>query len=340
MKKRLTSPARLTFLILLASGVLGGMLVGAGSAGTAFPGKNGQIAFVLNPKDGERIFVMNANGLRKKQLTRKPRCKGYNCFAWFDVQPSWSPNGRKIAFSRSRGGSIYQVWVMNADGSRLKQLTHTRGSQAYEANPAWSPDGKKIVFTSRRQGQDDVFVMNANGSGRTQLTHTESSLDAGNPAWSPDGTKIVFDGGGSAVINVMNADGSNVKQLAVRPNNNSGDGSGSAPAWSPDGTRIVYMQPDDSNVDQLWVMSADGSGQRQVTVSGPPRSRHYRRPQSLEPSWSPDGTKIVFWRVEYSLSIDKPTIGVISVMSPDGSGQRVLRKAGNQPSPDWGPVRR
>lgn len=132
--------------------------------------------------------------------------------------PAWSPDGR-VAFAN--GGEVY---VMNADGSGLTNLTN---DSAYDDLPAWSPDGKKIAFVSNRGGASDLYVMSADGSGVTQLTHDQAN--EGRPAWSADGSRIAFasDKSGNWDIYVMNADGLGVVALTV---NSAFD---AWPAWAP-----------------------------------------------------------------------------------------------------------
>jgi Tol biopolymer transport system component len=86
----------------------------------------------------------------------------------------------KIAFDSDRDGDT-EIYVMNADGSGVTQLTN---NLATDCQPAWSPDGKRIAFLSTRDGVDsEIYVMNADGTGVTQLTNN-LALDA-NPDWSP-----------------------------------------------------------------------------------------------------------------------------------------------------------
>lgn len=132
--------------------------------------------------------------------------------------PTWSPGGARIAFKTNRDGND-EVYVMNADGSNLVNLTN---NAAHDREPAWSPDGSKIAFTSVR-APGGIYVMDADGSNQTFLT-------AGwDPSWSPDGSKIAFVSArdGDNEIYVMEADGSNVLRLTFSP------GYDGQPVWEP-----------------------------------------------------------------------------------------------------------
>ena len=135
----------------------------------------------------------------------------------------WSPDGRRIAFAGSRTGadgawsvlhsSHSDIYVMNADGSGTRKLTH---NARHNAEPAWSPDGRKIAFRSTRNGNRDIYVMNADGSGKRNLTRN-AAWDS-RPSWSPDGRKIAFvsNRDGRLEAHVMNADGSGQRSLTVQ----------------------------------------------------------------------------------------------------------------------------
>ncbi len=209
----------------------------------------------------------------------------------FDSVPTWSPDGRRIAFGSDRDGNR-EIYVMNADGSGVIRLTD---NDAIDSGPAWSPDGRRIAFSSTRDGSFEVYVMNADGSGVTRLTDNDA-FDW-HPAWSPDGRHIAFDSDrdGNWEIYVMNADGSGVTRLTY---NGAADGS---PAWSPDGQRIAFGTGRHGKYE-IYVM--DASGVTRLTDNDA---------SDVGPVWSPDGRRIAF-------ASERDGNLEIYVMNADGSG--------------------
>jgi TolB protein len=178
--------------------------------------------------------------------------------------PSWSPDGRQIAFDT--GGPNAKISVVHADGSALRQLTTADAVRSIR--PDWSPDGRKIVFASGANGSEQIWVMNADGSAPVRLTEASASGYSNAPDWSPDGGRIVFqsnrDGTGEqrhAQIYVMNANGSGQRRLTHHR------GPDVDPDWSPDGRMIAFERRTESrNVDQVFVMSAEGGDATPLTT--------------------------------------------------------------------------
>jgi Tol biopolymer transport system component len=233
-----------------------------------------------------------------------------------------SPGSGQIAFVSGRDGNN-EIYVMNADGSSLINLTHNPAS---DVQPAWSPDGSRIAFTSFRDGNDEIYVMNADGSGVLNLTNNPAS--DGEPVWSPDGSRISFnsDRDGNWKAYVMNTDGSRVTVIAALVGSNYFSYNWPV-LWSPDGTRLAYVQFVSCGTRcippyaYIWVASADGSGATQVTNGR----------ADAEPAWSTDGTRIAFRSLRGG-SYE------IAMMNADGSGQVSLTdSAGNDQVPVWSP---
>jgi len=257
----------------------------------------------------DQIFTMNTDGTEKKMVSTG---KGKTTCSYF------YPDGKNILYAsthlfdencplppdRSKGyvWKLYEsfdIFLANADGSNLKQLTNTKG---YDAEATISPKGDKIVFTSLRDGDPEIYVMDLDGSNQTRLTF-EKGYDGG-PFFSPDGSKIVFRASRPITeeqfadyndlvengyvrptaleIFVMDADGKNMKQIT-----NLGKAS-FAPFFHPSGNKIIFASnyngdnPRDFN---LFMINIDGTGLERITFN--PSFDGF-------PMFSPDGKYLVF----------------------------------------------
>ena len=280
----------------------------------------------------------------------------YRTFHFIGGNPvTVSPTEGTIAFSSNRDGD-HDVYLMNSDGSNVRQLTHN--TRHYDWLAAWSADATRIAFTRYTDGDTEVFVMNADGSNRRQISDNDHQDWVSTAAWSsfipstgsdmfsdvpeghwaeeaigwavtngiitgigegafdPDGTvsrseivTFIYDTvnlivdhqtdwvgwnasltmtsglvaftssrDGDEEIFVMNADGTNLRQLTHN------DRYDRYSSWSPDGAQITFTSSRDGD-EEIFRMNGDGTDQRQLTSNC-----HY----ASAPSWSPDGTRITF----------------------------------------------
>jgi len=193
----------------------------------------GWIAFVRRGVDGvDRIYLMTSSGRDTHALFRS----GAN-----GTQPSWSPDGRRIAFVRLVGDPQHgnpQVFVTNPDGTDAADLEYD--PSAVEGTPAWSPDGRRIAFSNvGPHGYWEIYLMNADGTGKQRVVALDGNVSA--PSWSPDGKRLVVMSDttrqqGFPSLYVVHADGSGLARLT------SGSAEDFGPAWSPDGASIAFSR--------------------------------------------------------------------------------------------------
>ena len=185
----------------------------------------------------------------------------------------------QIVFQSYRGGFGPDIYVMNTDGSNVRNLTNR--SDMWNKSPSISPDGRKIAFISRGQ---DVYLMDIDGGNLVNITHDAADNDF--PVWSPDGSRIIFErfSGASDLpgdtwdLWIMNSDGTNQVRLTDFADDEK------SPTWSPDGRKIAFTTSRDGNVD-IHTIDVDGTNLKNITTHSS---------VDADASWSPDGSRLAF----------------------------------------------
>lgn len=248
---------------------------------------NGKIAFTSIRDGNTEIYTANPDGSEMRRLTYNPG---------IDTHPAYSDDGSKIAFTSERDGR-FDVWIMNSDGSQQLRVTNSPGKHNI---PSFFPGGNRIAFqSSRSEGElAQIYAIDIDGRNEVRLSSSEKK-DMG-PKVSPDGKRIVFSSNrsGGFDLYLMKADGSRVRRLTKGVHNDF------SRAWSPDGKSIVYND-NVNGTGQIFTINVKTKRKKQITYNPgttPPFNPGDKYPGfsfgtlhgDITPSWSPDGTKIVF----------------------------------------------
>jgi Tol biopolymer transport system component/DNA-binding winged helix-turn-helix (wHTH) protein/tetratricopeptide (TPR) repeat protein len=265
--------------------------------------------------------------------------------ASFDSDPTFSPDGRSIAYASDVDGN-FEIYTRVIATGETRRLTHGPGHESF---PTFSPDGTQIIFNSDVEKENnDVYIMNADGSNVRKITDGPGWDAVPSNSWAPDGTQVLIlsdEGGGKENIYLMNIEPSSPRRVgpdiesdepldpSYSPNGDrilyktQGEirvydlaskadklvvrtSAGANPSFSPDGTKVLYQDRIDENTE-ICSVNVDGSGFANLTQS-PSRD--------MSPAFSPDGTQIAF----ASNRASGTTTFEIYVMSADGSGQRLI----------------
>lgn len=231
------------------------------------------------------------------------------------MSPSWSPDGRRLAYVSFEGGNS-AVWIQDiASGSREK-VTSFRG---INGAPSFSPDGGRLALTLSKGGNPDVYVMDLGSKHLTQVTN-HFGIDT-EPSWSPDGGSLYFtsDRGGRPQIYRVAASGGSATRVSFEGSYNA------SPSVSFDGKKIATAQGA-GNVYRIALLDNSLGSPRWSMLS----------PGSLDesPSFAPNGAMVLY-------AAREGRRGVLYAVSADGRvRQRLVLAEGDVREPAWSPYRK
>ena len=307
---------------------------------TPWPLAIGQIVFENHPPGSDRhqIWIADSSGVR--QLVAS---------SFDDARPSLSPDGRTVLFTRY-GGDPDQAYMVNVDGSNLRKLPACPALCDPEGD-AWSPDGRQLavdrafppVFTNAFGVEEatniSIWIVDADGTNLREVTENKkgSTFEDHRPVWSPDGKHLAFARTNWGVnpqvtaIFTVAVDGTDLRRVTPW------ELDANEPDWSPDGKLIAFSSPAAALLpgreQNLFTVLPDGTGLVQLTAHL--EANDDGSQGTFDPSWSPDGTRLVFTHI--------PSFGGwadLYIVNVDGTDLHVLAEtpALNESHAVWGVV--
>lgn len=252
------------------------------------------------------IYLLSASGTERRAVT--PEIAGQNIF---ENKARFSPDGRSIAFVRWNTDQTSDIFTVELDNGKIRQLTFDNKSvQDIE----WTPDGRKLLFVSNRGGSHSLWKIGLDGGDPTLFDLPDTEIESF--SISPDGKSILYTlKMVDSAIEVSNLDKRSISPISTSNENKADlpcriDSSrqDDSPRFSPDGQRIAFTS-NRTSWNELWVANSDCSNQLQVT--------RFEKPGEVgSPRWSPDGTSITF---------DRYADGEVDIFSIKSDGTKLRR---------------
>ena len=252
------------------------------------------------------LFLLRASGSGLRQLTRFQDAS----------DPSWSPDGRQIAYSSgtplvNAGAYVKDEWseirVINASGRGSRRITQTEEYDLFDSSPSWSPDGRSIAFTrqdSSAPQKAGIYVIGADGTSLRRVTaRLAIAVD-----WSPDGKSLAFVAASQGTIGTIDLETKAVKTFPLAGANDV--------SWAPSG-RTLAVAGDHG----ITIVTPAGKQVRLIEAAGP----------ALGVSWSPDGRQLAYGATRNGRG------SYIYVVDVDRHGAKRITSKGFSSAPDWQP---
>jgi TolB protein len=276
---------KLQILLVAAAAASFAVAFGTSSAQAAFPGQNGKIV-VVGIDDGDYdLYQIDADGTAEKLTHNKAadvepaysakgelayvstvgaggdldiyRRQGIVSFALTDdpaqdTDPTWSPDGERIAFASNRDGD-FEIYVMDRKGENLLRITDNTTD---DIQPAWSPDGKKIAYV-HNDGDDEVYFQRYDHLKLPPGKLTQNTVSDRRPSYSPDGEHIVFTSDRNGNYDVFRMTKAGLDQVPLTDH----AAFDSQPVYSPDGAYILFVS-ERLGPPRVHIMNASGLGEK------------------------------------------------------------------------------
>lgn len=234
----------------------------------------------LSP-DGGQIVFRALNDLYLLPIGGKARPLTQDQFS--KVDPAWSPDGKTLAYSTDKGGSL-DIWLRDMATGEARQLTRFDGAAV---SSAWSRDGKSIAFLGQNGG---LFIADA-ATGETRRLYADI-WEPGKPSWGPGDKTIAYAAfkpysarfrEGLSEILTVDVESGKGTYAPILPDRSLGTRGDDGPAWSPDGGRMAFVF-----ASRLHVAPVDASGK----LTGPPHALNDEVTDAV--SWSGDGKTLLY----------------------------------------------
>ncbi|MCP4808914.1 MAG: Tol-Pal system beta propeller repeat protein TolB [Proteobacteria bacterium] len=226
-----------------------------------------------------------------------------------NLQPAWSADGGRIAFTSYRSGNP-DLFVADLMKGTVKRVSARSG---VNIGASWHPSGEMLALTLSSGSDTDIFGISDAGKALGQLTRAPG-IDVA-PAFSPDGSQVAFasERSGGLQIYVMPTEGGDARRVTFEGNHNTD------PAFSPDGKKLAFVGRDGAY--DVFTVDLDGSGMKRITQG---------EGTNENPTWSPDGRYLAF-------SSTRDGTSRIWMSSADGRHQVPMTSSGGWSNPDWSP---
>ena len=238
---------------------------------------DGRVAFVMQRQGIPTIFTMQADGSQQKRLTLTDRAES---------APSWSPDGKLIAFfSMGMDSGINELHLFDLERGTTTKFV-APGKDMGPSPATWAADGKRlVVLAADASAKSQVFVADRGTGSFRDISSKFAPRGAASAHLSPDGQRVAWvpDMRGRLPVIVTNIDTGESKDLTAGVESNH-----ETPRWSPDGKRIAFVSARGGEMDQrndIFVMDADGKNVRNLSLNPM---------EDFDPKWSADGRSIVF----------------------------------------------